>query len=436
MAATAISPSTVYLNTKATFPIRLGTSILRPSESKRLVSVRYNHKPRLDRAKNVKCSIKTHESKEENSLELSLRDGEREYAYLGKDVSGGDQYVLLTKGSGKDMEMVLEKIGACHEFNLSRMPDERSANKLASRYPRLPEDDEGEKDLLSDGDPFEEEPPDLKNPFDYRNYLKARGNKAKDNAAETSRSGASTRHGQQRPASTTPHSRPSKRSEDPLMAQKKRKAQDNTKTNPKRVKGSTEPPAPKPTTAPTGKDIPKLRMDRKASLHLAPLDDSGELIVENETPVQEKPRSAMSLALSGQLGQGPISLHSAASSPASRVASPMPPRPEHIEEGEEFELGENSSPEPPKKPPAEDDDDADEEDEDADADVEDLELPSPAQVHRQPQRRSEDAVEEKIGGDDEDDLDKQLALAMAEEDEGEVPPPAAPAESDEESEEE
>lgn len=417
MAAAAVSQQTFSLNTQTSFPIRLGNSILKPTDSKRLAGVRYNHKPRLAGAKDVKWSIQTNESEGEDKSELRIKDNEREWAYTSMGSADGDRYVLLTKGNGKDVEMVLEKLQSYYDFNLTRTPDEKSTSKLAKKYPQLPEDSEPEQDIFGDDDATQDEPRDVNNPFDYRNYLKSGSNTIKTKNVEASRDGANTPLSQPRPASTTPHSRPSKRADGPFLAQKKRKAQDNAKSNPKRVKAGTEPPPPEKPPSLDRNNIPRLRMDRKASLN------PGELVLENETPVQEKPRSAMSLALTGQLDQGrPISLHSAASSPASRAVSPNPPNTGNIDDGEEFEIG---------------DPDAHAGDDDADADVEDLALPSPAQTRHQPQRSIEEAVNEKPA-DDEDDLDAQLALAMAEEDDGggDAAPLAAAAESDEESEEE
>ena len=147
-------------------------------------------------------------------------------------------------------------------------------------------------------------------------------------------------------------------------------------------------------------------------------------------------QSAMALALSGQLGRGPISLHSAASSPASRVTSPNPPRPEGMEDGEEFDLGMSSSPEAPVKSQPklqEEDYFGGDGEEDADADVEDFELPSPAQTHG----RKKSIAASTATGDDDDDLERQMMAAMADDDDDGVAATAPPpAESDVESEEE
>ena len=439
MAAAAVPAPAIDLKTQTSYSIRLGASILKPADSRRFASVRYNHKPRLDASKNISCTIS---SVHNDDSKLILREGDDKYSYSGKSVEDGDHYVLFSTGSSKDKEVVLERLSGDHQFNLVKTSTETDTRKLVQRYPQLRQDDEDGDDLYGDEDGAEE-PVDPENPFDYRNHLKAQPKKPRDDNRELPRSTTGTPQVQSRAASSTPVSRPTnpvKRPGGPLVAQKKRKAQEEDKLNPKRVKAGTEPPQPAPSSKPAPRaDIPKVRVDRKASLRRPSLDDLGELILENETPVTKKSSkqpSAMSLALSGQLGQGPISLRSAASSPASRIASPLPQRPKGMEEGEEFEIGE-SSPEASSKKPAvraspEDqrDADAEEEDADADADVEDLELPSPAQTHR----KSVSATTV-TGGDDDDDLDKQLALAMAEEDDA-FSQPVGQAESEEESEEE
>ena len=444
MAAATTSASTIDLRTQATYPLRLGTSILKPAESRRWTSVRYNHKPRLQKPGDVKYTIKR--GNEEGQEELSLQDGKEEFQFSGRGVSSGAQYVLLSKGRGNGKELVLEKLDACHEFNLIKTPSETDAAKLASQFPQLSAEEED--DELFGDEEAADDPVDPSNPWDYRNYLKSNVEKARPRDAAPKDSATSTPQHQPRAASSTPISRPTKRSDGPLVSQKKRKAPATSKEkpNPKRVKAGTEPPVPvstpnKPSTKPRP-EIPRVQVDRKATL----VDDSGELILENETPISQKApkqQGSMALALSGQLGlgEGPISLHSAANSPASKIASPMPPRPEGMEEGEEFEFGGSSSPEaaPVKTkeasrapPPEEEEGELSDEDADADADVEDLELPSPAQTHR----KSVSAANVAAAADDDDDLDKQLALAMAEEEDEAAPPPLRQAESDEESEEE
>jgi hypothetical protein len=383
-------------------------------------------------------------SKDGTQEKLVLRDAAEVYTYAGKNVGSGDRYVLLCRKNGNDKELVLERLDSCHDFNLVKTPMEPDAAKLAAKFPQLSVEDEDADDLFGD-EGSSEEPVDPSNPWDYRNYLKSSTSKPREQKATAKDNVTSTPQAHSRAASSTPVSRPMKRSETPLISQRKRKAAETSKTNPKRVKAGTEPPAPvsassKPTQSKPKSDPPKVQVEHKrVAQQKASFDNSDELILELATPITEKPPkqpSAMALALSGQLGQGPISLHSAASSPASRVASPNPPRPEGMEDGEEFDLGASSSPEAPDKSqsklPDEDYFGGDGED-DADADVEDFELPSPAQTHG----RRKSIAATTATGDDDDDLEQQMMAAMADDDDDGIAAAAPPlAESDEESEEE
>ena len=435
MATATLASSGIDLRSKDTFPIRLGASISKPKEAKKLTSVRYNHVPELSRPSDIQTSIKS--SKDGSQEQLLLKDGSDEYKYAGKSLSFEQRYILLCKKSGKDKEFVLERLNGHHEFNLVKTSTESDAAKLAAKFPQLSFQEDDEDDIFGDRED-EEEPVDPKNPWDYRNYLKASTSRPKEPQAPARANGTSTPPVQSRAASSTPVSRPVKRTDGPLVAQKKRRAADTSKANTKRVKAGTEPP-PESTPAkskPTA-DLPGFRVEHKrVAQRKTSLDNSGELILELATPVTEKPpkASAMALALSGQLGHGPISLHSAASSPASRIASPNPPRPEGMEEGEEFDLGASSSPEAViKSPPRQRGGDYFGED-DADADIEDFELPSPAQTHH-PRRKSVGAATA-TGGDDDDDLEAQMMAALDEDDDAPVVPAPRPTESDEESEEE
>lgn len=432
--ATAVAPlPTIDIRAASSYPVRLGSSILRPSESQAYRSVRYNHKPRR---KGQEASSGSIEALKNGKSELSLQDGSQKYNYEGQTAEVAERYVLLTRGSGKDKELVLEKVGGGYDFNLTGTPFETDAGRLAQKYQHLPQEDEDQDDLFGDEDEANE-PVDEKNPFDFRNHLKVESAKARPDGADTPQSAAGTPRPAPRPATSTPIAQPKKTAVTNSAAQKKRKNQEPLKPNPKRVKAGTEPPPPA-SSKPKAKDVPSVRLDRKASVRRPSFDDSGELILENETPTTEKPpraQGAMALALSGQLGQGPISLRSAASSPASRNASPMPARPDGVESPAEFELGESSPEASAKKPRAQSPGDyfsnAEEDEEDADADVEDLELPSP----RQRRKSSAHVGYGGGGGDDDYDMERELELALAQDDGG-IAQPTVVNESDEESEEE
>lgn len=437
MAAASAVLSAVDLKVPSSYPVRLGSSILRYADSKTYSSVRYNHKPRTNGGTEPSSSIRT---SKDGSVQLSLPAGSGAYGYKGKTVDDTDRYVLLSKGNGKDKELVLEKVTGSHDFNLASTPSESDESKLADRYQQLPADTED--DGLFGDDEDVDEPVDADNPFDFRNHLKAEGAKPRLNGSDTPQSAAATPRPTARATTSTPLAQPRKPVAPSSAAQKKRKPQDMPKPNPKRVKAGTEPPAPTSSSRPKVRDVPSVRIDRKASVRRPSFDDSGELILENETPVTEKPpraAGAMALALSGHLGQGPISLRSAASSPASRNASPMPRRPEGIESPAEFDLGE-SSPEMSSKRPTQEDyfsnaGEDDEEDADADADVEDFELPSPRQRRKSTVHAGFGSSGAGGGGDEDFDMERELELALAQDD-GAVTQATALNESDEESEEE
>lgn len=452
MAATTLSSTPIDLNSQTTFPLRLGASITKLKEAKKLTTVRYNHAPEFKTPKNVRSSLRRGKGGGE---ELVLKDGKDELKYSGQNVGGGDRYVLIFKKNGSEKEATLEKLEGCHDFNLVRTAEETDAAKLAARYSQL-SFDMPEEDLFGDEDDMEQQV-DSSNPWDFRNYLRPGKSKPTKPSITARESGTATPQPQARAATSTPVSRPTKRSEGPLVSQKKRKAPDTSKSNPKRVKAGTEPPEPAPSKPRS--DIPKVNVEHKrAPQRRTSVDNSGELILELATPVTEKPPkqpSAMALALSGQLGQGPISLHSAASSPASRIASPNPPRPEGMEEGEEFDLGGlDSSPEAPTTSRKHAEEDyfsgagEDDRDADADADVEDFELPSPAEKQTQGRKKSvaptaddDDDLEQQMMAamgeeDDDDGLEQEMMAAMADDNDAAPTSRPPPAESDEESEEE
>jgi len=437
MATTVMARPSFQVESEAKYAVRLGTTMTKPTEGRSFSSARYNYKPRSKSTDRLNYALRPscYQSVDQQQWELKLGQGDKDYVYQGEDVNSRDQYVLLAKENGGDVEVLIEKVDACRDFNLISTPDESSATNLASRYPHLPTEGAARQRPSSDEDLSGEDNGQAENVFDYRNYLSGGAAGAGGTVEEAPPDGASTPHIQQRPASTTPHARPSKHSNGPLVTQSKRKATESTNSNPKRVKAGMKPPEGEVMSASKRRDIPKVRMDRKASLRIAPIESSDELVLDTDTPVQEKPKGSLALALSGALGHGPISLHSAASSPASQIASPMPRRPEHMDE-ETFEIDDGDLLESPQRPIRPSDGKANAYN-DRNTDVEELELPSPVQDR---QRLEADAVqlEHADQSDDEgDDLDQQLALAMAEEDEVELPkPPPAAAESDEESEEE
>lgn len=447
MAAAVVPASAIDLTTPGTFHVRLGASVLKDGESRRYRNVRYNHKPQSTKGANVTSKLLP--GRQADASMLSVKDGDKEWEYTGRNREDEDMYVLVMSGEGKK-EVVLEKLGSSHTMNLTRAPEDKDGASLAQKHPYLVENDSDNDDEGMFGE--EEEPrdtaPDADNPFDFRHFLKSveATPQREEPSSQPNRSTAGTPL--HKPPTSTPTSRPSKPAPSTAAA-KKRKTPSAaaTRPNPKRVKAGEDPtPTSTPSTKPKPKTqpVPEVRVERKATLPAPSIEqpsqpsgqpdyeDDGELILENSTPdTSQKPThlSAMSLALSGHLGNrgaGPISLRSAASSPASRINSP------HLngaakQEGEEFEIGGDSSPEQEQHHFEFSYDDDDEVG--GDGDVEDSVVPSPPQPEppRQPaaQPRSRRASLAVPAADDEDDMEAQLALAMAAEEEDEEPAPLA-----------
>ncbi|KAK5725723.1 hypothetical protein LTR15_003913 [Elasticomyces elasticus] len=375
--AAAVSAPMMDLKATSTYNIRLGDSTAKGAGSvKQWASVRYNHKPALNKPVGVTSSIK---SNGDHDCELVLKDDGRRYGYAGTSEDTGPTYVLVLRGDGEDTEAVLEELSLSHAFNLTSTPEEKDAGKLKDRYAHIVVEQDDQASLLGDG-AAAEMPADPSNPFDYRHFIKA----ATQSKVKQVESGTST----------------------PVTHQKKRKAPVSAldRADAKRVKPSDTAASQRAATSKTAEIAPpRIRVDRKASVRKSSYDDSGELILENDDPPSSKlpsARSAMAMALNGQLTQsqgGPISLRSAASSPASHMESPAP--------DDVDELGDGF---------VDDDEEGYLDEQDEDADVEDLELPSPATVHK-----PSVSAATVTGGDDEDDLDAQLAAAMAEEAMGE-----------------
>jgi hypothetical protein len=216
-----------------------------------------------------------------------------------------------------------------------------------------------------------------------------------------------------------------------------------TKANPKRVKAGEDPPVTKtPASSAANKAtdsaVPKVRLDRKASIHQSKApksqaeepdyEDDGELILENSTDSRQNTNhlSAMSLAISGAFGNrgsGPISLRSAASSPGVNSPQEDNSNAQGRQEGEEFDFGGGSSPAGEQYEFEFVDDDGDDDDEEEDNDEDEVPSASQTEQQRQPAVQSRSRRGSLAGPvvDEEDDMEAQLALAMAAEEEDEEP---------------
>jgi hypothetical protein len=434
MAAAAATAPAIDLSAPSSFNLRLGPSISKQNDEHRYRNVRYNYKPQAAQGATVTSKILP--GKQPNASTLSVKDGDKEWKYTGQHKEDEDMYVLILSGDGKK-EAVLERLNSSHAVNLTQTPNDNDEESLARKHPHLTDDESGnDDDDILEGS-AEDPTPDANNPFDFRHFLKAVEEEAKRKEAtpQPTRSTLGTpMHSTAAPAARPAKPAPAK-SATASAALKKRKtpAATATKPNPKRVKAGEDPPATKtPASSAASKAaesaVPKVRLDRKASIHHTkapkpPVDDyedDGELILENSTP-DTRPNgshlSAMSLAVSGAFGNrgsGPISLRSAASSPG--LNSPQE-NTQETQEGEEFEFGGGSSPAAEQYEFEFVDDDGDEE-EDNDED----EAPSTSQPH-QPAAPSRSRRGSLAGPavDEDDDMEAQLALAMAAEEDDEEP---------------
>lgn len=378
MSTTAVSHK-LDLKSNSTYIVKLGSSITAPKPSSRFYDVRYNYHPRLKSKEQTTKTIKTGQAPD--SCTAIVKDDKQEWTYQGEQAVSTDDFVLTLKDAGGQKTATLERLDASIVLNVVKTPTTSDSNELKRKYAQIsaaPEDE-----LVYDGDSDE---PDPDNVYDFRHYLNEAPVKV------------------DKPKSTvsTPVSLPSKTRAKPLPskslvkeAPKKRKSVGNAvQTKTKRVK---ETPKAMPPS-----EVPEVRLSRRATEKSEAVHsdaDDGELILENDDDdvraTAPKRPSSMAMALSGQLGGGPISLHSAASSPASHVQSPAGAESPQAEATYEFDFGGDDSDEPHQA-------------DDEDGDVEDLELPSPVQERAGKQIPEAEA-------DDDDDLEEQLARAMAQE---------------------
>jgi len=441
----AAAASTIDLREPATYPLRLGSSLLSGKQNKtakQYISLRGNHTPHTNFGRKTTATLlpssstssAAQASPDRSQLIVQEEGQEVPWRYVGAPQRGGTEYILVVRPSTAGKEVVLERLGGSWEFSLVDAPEVDTKRNGEAGGQEEEEDDE----LFGCGDREEQDEASLRegNPFDYRHFLTGAGtsppattedrkNKAPSRGA-TGKS-ASSIHNPSTAATASSNSLPparpanKKQPETPLYVSpsfKKRKAaatvsqekatpavkrpkhNDSESRPPPRMSKdkppSTTPKPPPPTKTKTAKkeNSPPNPSRTPPQIRIPPPsvddnEDDGELIVDNDPPPTStrtaKKSGAMSLALSGQLlGPGPISLRSAASSPAARRDAEEDEEEEELEEAEEEE-------------------DEEEGGGDGDADVEDLALGSPAHGTLGTE------VEE------EDDLDAQLAAAMAEE---------------------
>jgi len=483
---------------QARFTLQLGQGITSKSSSSSFRSVKrtflylpflacsnhstVNHKPDLsDGTRSARIAATN-----SNQPNLTITDEEdgttSKYKYVGHRGSTKNSYVLIFDQNKQTC--VLEPLASSYAFNIQSTPWEKSADKLSQTYQQLqPKTDE--EDFINSNGHLDEDAdgePDPDNPYDYRHYLNYNGRGASplpSPALPPSSSINTPRLASSRPTATPEvkaRSRPATKVDPLRPAQRKRK--------------SPPPAAAKSTQRPT----PTVRIDRRASTR--PGDEkkkSGPRLPkpnaksdyyvhssdEAEMPPTSQPvatrrsspsdleedeedehggggleidfgdaplpkRKGGALGFSGSSRGGPISLHSAANSPDSRVVTPRQNKKSSKEDDvidfgdtEGYEEDDDSDTDAPHaadqggRKQSRDQDihmrDADDEDADADGDedVDPLILGSPA--HQQQPVLSDE--------DEDADLDAafeaEMLQAMQDDDDG---PAAAAEESEEESE--
>lgn len=113
----------------------------------------------------------------EHGYNLSITDENNgnSYLYLGGQQPSGTAALIYDSANGS---FILDRIDTDFHLNLRSTPTNNDAASLASQHPQLDtgihEPDEGEDDLFEEhpeGHDPDSEPPDPKNPYDYRHFL-------------------------------------------------------------------------------------------------------------------------------------------------------------------------------------------------------------------------------------------------------------------------
>jgi len=422
------------LKSNGSHTIRLGNSIQR-STSNHLAAVRYNHRPNIENPDDTTLSIIQNEHG--SGIMLSLKDGDEEYEFQGQSHDDQHTFILLPAKDGDGF--VLERLDLTHTLNLTSAPWETDRHKLEEQYKLLDTEDSEYERLDGGDDSFDDDAkPDDDNPFDFRHYIQS-SLAALSPAVRPERVRGETplQVSQTASRTSTPIARPARKPTSAFPA---------SKPKPKAKITSQPKPASPRVDRPAHQDVPSVRLERKGTIQLPRkpvrrpsveeiqldnLDDGDDGLVLEGADTHANSQRSLGRALAGTLGDGPISLRSAASSPGSRVDSPAPVNPHRPSA-----LGRNRYDEDDIVMGDDDDDDVsprhngerheDDEVEEDDGDVEDLALPSPVQEHR-PSLSGTAAL-----ADDEDDLEKQMLMAMEADDDE----PAPAVEEEEESEEE
>ena len=134
-----------------------------------------NYRPKLSDSSTK--SIITLSGGRKDGYDLSMTDENNgnSYVYFGEQQASRTAALIYDPSNGS---FTLDKIVSEFNFNLRSTPTNNDAASLASQYPQLgrglQESNEDEADLLNEhpeGHDPDSEPPDPKNPYDYRHFL-------------------------------------------------------------------------------------------------------------------------------------------------------------------------------------------------------------------------------------------------------------------------
>ncbi|KAF2154133.1 hypothetical protein K461DRAFT_292803 [Myriangium duriaei CBS 260.36] len=309
-----------------------GSHPIRLADTRRgLTCVRYNHKP--DLSEDLATATLRQDTKK-GDYKLSIKDDEDEYVYQGGVGDAQDTVLLLLDESGDGV--VLETADASIACNLVGAPWESDAKKLAEQYPILRAVEGEQSGAIDSGslDTSDESDRDPKNPFDFRNYLDAfttttattkvhnagRSSPAVSNAS-TPRKDPPARAVRKPANPMLPNQRKAKPRASAAAATTRVSAPKRTKSPPPLASVSVPEVRVSSSTAPNAIRKGKANVDDiELDLDIDdPHDDDGDLVLDDAPPKPSKHNAHLRAAAEST---GPISLRSAASSPASRVASP------------------------------------------------------------------------------------------------------------------
>ncbi|RCI13761.1 hypothetical protein L249_8310 [Ophiocordyceps polyrhachis-furcata BCC 54312] len=120
------------------YPVILGDGMLGKTSNDIFTGVRYNHKPTLSTADGPShARIKPSQPGKTTSYDLSFNDGGSAYAYAGTRSIDTNQFVLHFDPERK--AFILDRIDSTFNMNLTRLPGNSDAAKLARQYPHLDE---------------------------------------------------------------------------------------------------------------------------------------------------------------------------------------------------------------------------------------------------------------------------------------------------------